>query len=401
MDAQIDTGTLFTERSPRAYGYAKHADDEFRYMNLHADVPVLAAREILERWYSHFPFAHRLDLVRRFRSKNHKQHDGAFWELYLHELFRQMGYGVQVHPHLNNIETRPDFLLTRYGIPFAFVEARLAGLQTDQMTSAKRLENELYDALDRIHSPNFFLDVDKVKTSPVRPTFKHFTDHVERWLETLNPDLSVEAFLDNGSANARFEWEREGWYVSLKAIPRSPGHRGRKGSRSVGIMGGNFQWVDAKGELRRALIEKASKYGNLNLPFLIAINYMGMHCDREDWTDALYGSQAVKVRFDERGVHRQEPFRKGDGFWIREGIPRHTHVSAILGGWHISPWSMGAHLLEVYEHFSPERAIDLNGNLMCWYVPKDKDELAMRPGRSSAEILGIPKEWPGKWPTAN
>src|SRR6185437_9509108 len=160
MNPQTDTDTLFTERNPSAYGYAYHAEDEFGYMNLHADVPVLAAREMLEGWYSHYPTAHRLDLVHRFRSKNHKQHDGAFWELYLYELFRRMGFEVQVHPCLDGIETRADFLLTRDGAALALVEARLAGLQTDQMTAAERLKKELHDALDKVHSPNFFLRVE-------------------------------------------------------------------------------------------------------------------------------------------------------------------------------------------------------------------------------------------------
>ena len=82
--------------------------------------------------------------------------------------------------------------------------------------------------------------------------------------------------------------------------------------------------------------EKAGKYGDLNLPFLIAINYMGLHCDRIDWTDVLYGSAAVNIWFDEKDAHYQEPFRKTDGFWIGKQGPRNTHVSGIIAGWHIS-----------------------------------------------------------------
>lgn len=397
MKTPIEICTLFTEHNPRAYGFAKHADDEFVYLNQHADEPVLAAREMLENWYSHFPPAHRLDLVRRFRSKKHNQHDGAFWELYLHELFRRLGYEVEVHPHLEGIKTRPDFLLKREGAPRAFIEARLSGLQTEKNASAERLKKELHDALDKAHSPNFFLDLDEIRTAPVRPSFKQLTNLVERWLETLNPDLPIETFLNDTDARTRFVWEHEGWYVSLKVIPKSPGHRGRKGSRSVGITGGDFQWVDTRGDLKQALMEKASKYGNLNLPYLIAINYMGLHCDREDCVDALYGSLAAKVRFDEHGAVQQQPCRKADGFWINRGTPLHTHISAVLVGQHINVWSIGASSLEMYEHFAAQYPIGMTGDFPCWYVPKGKDELIMRPGLSSANILGIPAGWPGDW----
>jgi hypothetical protein len=304
-----------------------------------------------------------------------------------------MGYGVEVHPALGVSRTRPDFLLTRHGDPFAVVEARLAGLPTDKATSAKRLEGELYDALDRVRSPNFFLHVEDIKTAPVRPSFKQLIRDVEAWLETLDPDIPIEAFRRRNS-EIRFVWKHDGWSLSLQVIPRSPEHRGKAGGRAVGIFSAECRWLDPRGELRRALSDKAGKYGDLGLPFIIAINYLGVHCDRDDWTDVLYGTSAVKVRFAEDGTHFQQPFRKNDGFWIREGKPCQTQISAVIGGRHISPWSMGAHPLEMYAHYSIEHPIDLDGNLPCWHVPTGKNELVMRQGRSSAEILELPKGWP-------
>jgi len=351
----------------------------------------------LEGWFKHYPAAHRLDLVRRFRSKKQKQHNGAFWELYLHELFHKMGYDVQIHPTLEGIHTHPDFLLTRDGAAFAVVEARLAGLQTDQMTSALRLQNELHDALDTVHSPNFFLTVEKIKTAPTRPTFKDLIERIEKWLGTLNPDLPTEVFLNGRDASTRFKWEHEGWYVSLKVIPKSHSYRGCQGGRSVGIIHSDFQWVDTKGQLRQALAEKANKYGKLNLPFLIAINYLGICCNREDWLDALYGEQTADICLDKNGVPRQRFFRNNDGFWIYKDAPRHTSNSAILAVYGLNTWSMGAHSVEVYQHYAADYAIDLSGDLPCWSFSSSKNEMVKRDGRSSAEILGIPKEWPGEW----
>lgn len=80
-------------------------------MNSHADAPVMAARAIIEGWYRNYPTAHREDVARRFRSKNPTQHSGAFWELYLHELFLRMGYSIEVHAGLAGSDARPDFLL--------------------------------------------------------------------------------------------------------------------------------------------------------------------------------------------------------------------------------------------------------------------------------------------------
>jgi hypothetical protein len=388
--------TLFTESSPRAYGFKQQAEDEFAYMNSHADAPVLAAREIMENWYRHFPAGARKDLVSRFRSKKQKQHDGAFWELYLHELLRRMGYGIEVHPTVPNSDAHPDFLIYQDGVPLAFVEARLAGLPTDEATAAKRLEGELHDALDRVKSPNFFLHIQELTTTPIRPSFKNLARDVEAWLGTLDPDLPQKYFL-SGKQSMSFEWEQKGWYLLLQVVPKDPGHRGKSSGRAVGISKAESQWLDTAGELRCALREKADKYGHLGLPFIIAINYFGMHCDRKDWTDALYGSEAVTLWLGEDGTRFQRPFRANDGFWVRSGAATQRNVSAILAGWYVSPWSMGAHGIEVYEHFSPQCPLDFKGNLPCWHLKTCGEELVLRGGRSSAELLQIPKEWPLEW----
>ena len=43
-------------------------------------------RDKLESWFQKFPGDGKGDLRGRFRSKNHDDHDGAFFELFMHEL---------------------------------------------------------------------------------------------------------------------------------------------------------------------------------------------------------------------------------------------------------------------------------------------------------------------------
>lgn len=388
--------TLFTNHSPFHLGFRRHSETDFGYMNSHADAPVMAARAIIEGWYSNYPTAHREDIARRFRSKKPNQHSGAFWELYLHELFLRMGYSIEVHAVLVDSDARPDFLLLKDGQPVAVVEARLAGVETDEEISAKQRKGELHDALDRVNSPNFFLQIDEVRTASQRPSFRQLTKDVEAWLTTLDPDMPMELFQLERRKSMQFEWEESGWFLRLLVIPKSADHRGRPG-RAVGTSGTEVKWLDTRGELRRAVAEKARKYGDVGLPFIIAINHVGMSCDRTDWTDALFGTSAVNVWFADNVVHHQEPFRKNDGLWLGSGKARRTNVSAIIGGWAISPWSMGAHHLKVYSHFAPERPFDFQGNLPCWVLSETTNELEERAGRTSAEILGIPSDWPFKW----
>jgi len=388
--------TLFTDQNPTLLGFRRHAETDFGYMNSHADLPVKAARTIIEDWYKNYPADHREELARRFRSKRPSQHSGAFWELYLHELFLRMGYGIVVHAALLGTDNRPDFLLLKEGRPVAVVEARLAGVETDEEASVKQRQGELHDALDQVRSPNFFLQIDEVRTASQRPSFRQLTKDVEAWLMTLDPDMPIDQFQLERRNSIQFEWESSGWFLRLLVIPKSVGHRGKPG-RAVGTSSIEVRWLDTKGELRRAVSEKASKYGEFELPFIIAINHVGVSCDRTDWEDALFGTSAVNVWFANDIVHHQEPFRKNDGLWYGNGKPRRANVSAIIGGWAINPWSMGAHRLEVYSHFAPKRPFDFQGNLPHWVLSEKTGQLEQRVGRTSAEIMGIPISWPLEW----
>jgi hypothetical protein len=62
MKREDTFATLFTNPQPTRLGFRRHAETDFDYMNSHADVPVVAARTLLEGWYGRYPVAHREDL---------------------------------------------------------------------------------------------------------------------------------------------------------------------------------------------------------------------------------------------------------------------------------------------------------------------------------------------------
>ena len=68
-------------------------------------------RDRLEGWFQKFPSDWQNDLRGRFRSDLHDAHEGAFFELFLHELLTNLGFKVEVHPTLPDSDGRPDFLV--------------------------------------------------------------------------------------------------------------------------------------------------------------------------------------------------------------------------------------------------------------------------------------------------
>lgn len=107
--------TLFDDFERHDPSPARRGEDSFAFLN-RADTPFWAeVRRLLEEWFSHYPADHAAELSKSFRSRLPGSHWGAWWELYLHELFSRLGYELSIHPSLPDSDKRPDFKLTREG----------------------------------------------------------------------------------------------------------------------------------------------------------------------------------------------------------------------------------------------------------------------------------------------
>jgi hypothetical protein len=152
-------------------------------MNISARPGIGAIRSLLEDWFDRLPLCAQADVRARFQSNDEAQHQSAFFELYWHEMLRCSGYEVEIHPLLSDVKTNPDFLALRCGIPDFYLETTLAMPEGD--LSADRRFAELHDTLDRLNSPDYFLEV-KFKGSPegnIRGRL--IRARLERWLEGL------------------------------------------------------------------------------------------------------------------------------------------------------------------------------------------------------------------------
>lgn len=94
----------------------------------------------------------------------------AFFELYVHELLLRLEYAVEVHPLSPAGEaTHPDFLGFRRTEGGLFVEARVTMDQSEADAAAQARINQAYDALNRLDSPDFFLNIGEGEQDVVQP----------------------------------------------------------------------------------------------------------------------------------------------------------------------------------------------------------------------------------------
>jgi hypothetical protein len=99
----------------------------FDYYNTSGRHSVEGIRTILESWFQRIPEAAKAELRARCRSHTDSQHQGAFFELYLHELLCRTGFQAILHPDVpGDVSTHPDFIVLQGDMPCFYLEATVA-----------------------------------------------------------------------------------------------------------------------------------------------------------------------------------------------------------------------------------------------------------------------------------
>lgn len=392
--------TLFDSGERTSTRLKAYKESEFSYLNQSARPSVIALRPLLEGWFDHLPQDARSDLRSRFRSSDDNQHISAFFELYIHELLRKLGYDVTPHPILEGISTRPDFFArSTDGYQF-YVEVTVAGIPHKTEQGADARIAQVYDVLNQMDSPDFFLYLSVHGAPSTPPPGARLRSDLTKWLRTLDLD-GITTAGQSGTFDAvpKFRWDHEGWQITFTPIAKSPSARGKPGIRPIGVIMPEAQWLHADSDLKDALEAKAKKYGALQVPLVVAVNVLAMHCDDTDIFNALFGQEVITVSQKlDGGVTAERAERKRNGFWFGPAGPRNQTVSAVLIADGLNEWKMGVLTPELFH--SPYATNPLNPD--CWSVsqriPNMTDRLyGKRSGRPAREVLGIPDPWPPNW----
>lgn len=381
--SRIFDGIVRTDDSP-----CGHNEATATFLNRAAGASWEQVRHLLEEWASHIPALDRGDLVGRLRSPINSQFAGAFWELYLHETLKRCGFVVTIHPNVEGVRRKPDFLVTSKESSF-YVEAK-ALLTPEADPGANGRRRQLYDSLNKISSPNFFLAINESAIGPSDLPTRPLRTALEKWLDSLDPGaISLTAF-DEDPSNT-FPWVRDGWEIRFRAIPIRADARGQPDHRPLGVFGPSAAWVNS--DLKAALSDKGSAYGELGHPLVIAVNTFGFSNDDFDVMNALYGSLQIRVSVHDPGADAVE-MRARDGYWAA-GEWAHRHVSGLLIGRSLTPWNVAQNVPTLWRHPHPYADAPSLGTWRIASVVDDK--INFTDARESIHsFLGLPADWPAE-----
>ena len=366
--------TVFPNIKRTYMGWSQHNEDAYHFFNRSAQPKFTAVRNRIEEWFAAYPEREKKAL----RNKFPKKFNDAFFELYLHQLFLNMGFNIEIEPEVSN-KTKPDFLLEKDGYKF-YVEAKFIDGESKKGKGVNKQLNSLFDQINALDLGNYYLCIEKLDINVDHtPSSKKLIKYIKRSVPEDGNEVR-ELKIDNdeiyfkGSLN----------YYEGKSL--------FKGADSFTI--GFYPPTPANypaAKFKDKISKKGKKYGELEHPLLICVGFNLAHILNDEYFEkVLFGGQVISapkhsdghVDFNAAKIKR---VNKGL-FWDNKGI-RTSRASAILFT-HITPnGSMGYRL---YAHPEPNKKMDFK------YFPIKrmafvKDELKEIEGKELSSFVEFQK----------
>ncbi len=316
--------SLFEKKERTLDGPAKYNVDTYQYYNDSARQDMEAIRQLLEKWFSHYPDDEKQDLKTRFQAS----FDAAFYELYIYTLFTKLGFSLSIHPDIPGTLKRPDYLATKDG-EFLYIEVKHMTMLSQDERSLERKKNTLLDSLDKIDASNFLLKLDEIVFKDnSQPSGKMIVRYFNQAISSYDPDIYTDLLSQRGfQAMPKIVYDDDKVKIELQLIPKSPLHRGTN-SRSIGTHPIVTQIGNDSEDIITALESKATRYGALNAPYIICLNKQSISLDIIEVQEALYGS--LQISWRDIPDNRDERLElSGNGFFGSKNNPKFTRVSGV------------------------------------------------------------------------
>jgi hypothetical protein len=380
--------TLFdtSERSDGAP--ASHGEDMFSFLT-RVDQPYWAAvRDVLDEWFAELPAAEQDELRKRFRTGKYGEILSALWQLYLHALLVRSGFTVTAHPTLPGTERMPDFIALDESGEGLYLEAAVV-VEPDDEAARRRVLGGIYDQISLVPSPRFWLRVYLDAEGDQPPPAARLRPFLTDWLATLDYDRSVElAYAKRWDEQPQTTWEVAGWKLRFMVLPKVPPDRGP----TIGMYPSEGGVFDVRSEVLPTLKKKASRYGQPDRPYVIAVlcdNVVGNDGDIEA---ALFGRTTINFARAGEQTFYWGAQRKHDGLWTPD---RGTRVSAVLSATEFKPHTLAGVVPRLWTNPWARRPLAVDLPWAAHASPTETEApLITDPVKPPHEVLGLAADWP-------
>ncbi len=383
---------LFRDRARSDRSTKREAETTFGFLS-RVDTPAFGrVRQLLNQWFDEYASEQGAEEAGRLRSSFHSSRDhqfyDAFWELYLHEVHRRLGFSIRAHPEVD-ADRRPDFELIR-GEERFYLEAVKPNPSTGISRDTSANGGQIIEYIEEAPAEGFWLSVRFVSGGPELPRKRAIQTEVQRWLDGVREQLP--------SGNAKHpeqDLQVGDWTIGLTAHPR----QGTGARRSaVGGYPGATGFPDAMADsLVPTLREKSTRYGDLDTPYVLAVWVMSEMSSPETVPRALFGGRLPLADGSHDLAGGLEALEES-ALWGRHSTAR-RRVSAVLevDSFRFNYSSVSRTLPRLWLNPWADRPLAIDLPFPRSSVSTDFGRLDNRPALISAQsLLDLPSDWPGK-----
>ncbi len=309
-------------------------------------------RCMLQRWVDRYPSEHHRQIVNSMRVKgsgsraNDKRFYAAFFELFLHEFLSSKEGSVEAQPLIG--KRRPDFRVRVNLNDFTqltyIVEATVINLESSTALERDQKELSLWDTLNEISSPDFFLHLETQGKLESLPTKRDLTRHFQKLIKETDYSDQLRIYMlcdQNPNLLPTTLFQHGNWTLIGRLIPVLPENRPKTG-RLIWRYPSRVSYIDDIGKTKDRLYEKANQHK------IVENLIIALQCDQTNdrLDEALMGKRGRSFR-GQREITRTGAFqslfynRRSDGFWANNSGSQNQHVLGVVAFSNLHPWSIG------------------------------------------------------------
>ncbi|HHR1385271.1 TPA: hypothetical protein ACS3G7_002787 [Legionella pneumophila] len=366
---------LFTNESRSETRGAYEGEHPFTYLQISSRKEAQDVREFLNKCWSNYPDSEKRDMLKRIMNPKITHCNAALFELIIHQLLIELNYKVKVHPDVPNSTKKPDFLVKDIKDNKFYLEAIVASENDDYQRSLETEKNALFRDIENEFSR---LDGYNLWISVITQTQKSLIR------KSLFKDINFKITNFENNLKWIFTDISSGWEIELQLWKTN-----RKGGRFISVIYPQFAQIVAPAEaIRKAIKKKASRYNELEYPFVIAINVISSTLDSIDEMNALFGDEVVHDYIDGPEIHTRLP----NGAILGPRGPKNRRVSGIWIFDNLNPWALHKnHTL----YLNSEATISISEKFYSILPHKyiEDNKLKSTSGVSIFELLKLKWEW--------
>jgi len=344
-------------------------------------------RQFWESWFSQYDGAKKPGLAARFQSYDNHPHLSAFLELFTFAVLKHSGYEIEIEPPAGSRALEFFASMNERDLKF-YVECTATGQRAAE-ASADAREAEVLEAIDKVPTGHFLLQVEFEKRGSQAPSIRRLRAELTSWLASLDHVAAIDEFRETNRLS-EWTWTECHWRIKFGALPAEAEPGDDEGA--LGIIGPQDLDTTQHLRLRRALDVKASRYGRLDNALLVVANSTEYQRER-DLMMALFGDVVWDV--DLRRDHASERFLL-NGVFGSPTKPRNVVLSAVMHG-HFDVLSFADRPMILFHHPFTPKPLPLGLFPFCEERHFDRETgklVTAPPTMSVGEFCGLPSGWP-------